>query len=48
MLANTIGPLPKESDNPSEKVGKTSGYLDDMISVLDILHPVNSINSSSF
>ena len=26
---NIIGPLPKEYDNPSEKVRKTSGVLDD-------------------
>ena len=29
MSSNTICPLPKESDIPSEKVRKTSGYLDD-------------------
>ena len=29
MSSNIIGPLPKESDNPSEKVRKTSGDLDD-------------------
>ena len=29
MSSNIIVPLPKESDNPSEKVTKTSGYLDD-------------------
>ena len=29
MSSNTIGPLPKKSDTPSEKVRKTSGYLDD-------------------
>ena len=29
MLSNIIGPLLKESDNPSEKVIKTSGDLDD-------------------
>ena len=28
MSSNIIGSLPKESDNPSEKVIKTSGYLD--------------------
>ena len=27
--SNIIGPLPKESDTPSEKVRKTSGDLDD-------------------
>ena len=30
MSSNIIGPLPKESDNPSEKVRKTSGDLDDI------------------
>ena len=29
MTSNIIGPLPKESYNPSEKVRKTSGDLDD-------------------
>ena len=29
MSSNIIGPLPKEYDNPSEKVRKKSGYLDD-------------------
>ena len=29
MSSNIIVPLPKESDNPSEKVRKTSGDLDD-------------------
>ena len=29
MSSNVIGTLPKKSDNPSEKVIKTSGYLDD-------------------
>ena len=29
MSSNIIGPLPKEYDNPSEKVRKTSGDLDD-------------------
>ena len=29
MLSNIIGTLPKEYDNPVEKVRKTSGYLDD-------------------
>ena len=29
MSSNTIGPLPKKYDNPSEKVRKSSGYLDD-------------------
>ena len=29
MLFNTIFPLPKESDTPSEKVIKTIGDLDD-------------------
>ena len=29
MSSNIIGPLSKESDNPSEKFRKTSGYLDD-------------------
>ena len=29
MSPNTIFPLPKESDTPSEKVRKKSGYLDD-------------------
>ena len=29
MSSNIIVPLPRESDNPSEKVTKTSGYLDD-------------------
>ena len=28
ISSNIIGPLPKESDNPSEKVIKTSGDLD--------------------
>ena len=28
MSFNIIGALPKESDNPSEKVRKKSGYLD--------------------
>ena len=29
MSFNNICPLPKESDTTSEKVRKTSGYLDD-------------------
>ena len=29
MSSNIIGPLPNESDNPSERVRKTSGDLDD-------------------
>ena len=29
ISSNIIGPFPKESDNPSKKVGQTSGYLDD-------------------
>ena len=29
MSSNNISPLPKEYDTPSEKVRKTSGYLDD-------------------
>ena len=29
MPSNTIDPLPKEYDNPREKVRKVSGYLDD-------------------
>ena len=29
MSFNIIGPLPKKSDNPSEKVRKTNGDLDD-------------------
>ena len=29
MSSNTIGPLLKKSDNPSEKVRKASGDLDD-------------------
>ena len=29
MSSNIIVPFPKESDNPSEKVIKTSGDLDD-------------------
>ena len=29
MLYNTISPLPKEYDTPSEKVRKTIGDLDD-------------------
>ena len=29
MSYNTIGPLPKKSDAPSEKVEKSSGDLDD-------------------
>ena len=29
MSSNTIGPLPKESDNTSEKVRRTSGDLYD-------------------
>ena len=34
MSPNTISPLPKESDTPSEKVRKTSGDLDDTIYAL--------------
>ena len=30
MSSNIIGPLPKESDTPSERVRKTSGDLDDI------------------
>ena len=30
MSSNTIVPLPKEYDNPSEKVRKLSGDLDDI------------------
>ena len=30
MSSNIIGPLPKKSDAPSEKVEKASGYLDDI------------------
>ena len=29
MSSNISDPLPKKSDNSSEKVRKTSGYLDD-------------------
>ena len=29
MSSNISNPLPKKSDNPSKKVRKTSGYLDD-------------------
>ena len=29
MSSNTISPFPKKSDNPSEKVRKASGDLDD-------------------
>ena len=29
MSSNISDPLPKKSDNPSEKVRKTSGYLDE-------------------
>ena len=57
MSPNTVCPFPKEYDTPSEKVRKTIGVsdsfgngkmvLDDMIPVLDILHHVNFINSSS-
>ena len=39
MSSNTIGPLPKESDNPSEKVRKASEDLDDtkqaLVSTID-------------
>ena len=31
MLSNNIGPLPKKSDAPSEKVEKSSGDLDDIV-----------------
>ena len=34
MSSNNISPLPKEYDTPSEKVRKTSGYLDDTKQVL--------------
>ena len=34
MSPNTIFPLPKESNTPSEKVRETSGYLDDTKQVL--------------
>ena len=30
MSSNIIGPLPKKSYSPSEKVEKASGYLDDI------------------
>ena len=30
MSSNTIGPLSKKSDNPSKRVRKSSGDLDDM------------------
>ena len=34
MSSNTIFPLPKESNTPSEKVRKISGYLDDNKTIL--------------
>ena len=34
MSYNTIGPLPKKSDAPSEKVRKESGDLDDIKNAL--------------
>ena len=41
MSYNIIGPLPKEYDNPSEKVRKASGYLDDtkkaLVATIDIV-----------
>ena len=36
MSSNIIGPFPKESDNSSEKVRKTSGDLDDTKNALVI------------
>ena len=34
MSSNTIGPLPKNTDNPSKKVRKASGDLDDIKTAL--------------
>ena len=34
MSSNTLGPLPKEYDNPSEKVRNTGGDLDDTDTVV--------------
>ena len=41
MSSNIIGPLPKKSDAPSEKVKKSIGYFDDienpLVTTIDIV-----------
>ena len=37
MSSNTIGPFPKESDNPSENVRKTRGDLNDIKNKFSLL-----------